>query len=164
MTPNNDWFCPTLHVARNIATNDWFAKNSSSHNITNSSIRRFPHLFEAKFLHPSFIGSDCSTFDPYIISFNGFGCFHGNLIVGGIAIFDTQIIIFDIEIEIWQDQLLFDKCPNDARHFIAIKFYNRVLYFNFIHANDFFGDNSYSNDYSSVYNLVFLAHSCMQGG
>jgi hypothetical protein len=54
------------------------------------------------------------------------------LVVGLIAIFDTEVVIFNIDIKIGENEFFFNEFPDDACHFIAIEFYNRVCYLDFI--------------------------------
>ena len=46
----------------------------------------------------------------------------GHLIVGGIAVFDAEIVIFEIHVEVWKDQAILDVFPDDACHFVAVEF------------------------------------------
>jgi hypothetical protein len=56
-----------------------------------------------------------------------------HLVVGGIAILDTEVVILEIDIKIRQDQLLLDEGPDDPRHLIAIKFDDSSLDFDLAH-------------------------------
>src|SRR5690606_17759430 len=96
MTTNNNWLCPTLNVTRYVAHNDWLTENSSSHNVTDGSVRRFPHFFQSEFLNTCFIWSDRSTFDSYIIFFNCFSSINGYLVISRISVLNSQIVVFDI--------------------------------------------------------------------
>src|SRR5690606_9007354 len=96
MTTNNNWLCPTLNVTRYVAHNDWLTENGSSHNVTNSSVRRFPHFFQSEFFNTLFIWSNGSTFDSYVIFFNCFSRINSNLVVGCISVLNSQIVVFDI--------------------------------------------------------------------
>ena len=37
-----------------------------------------------------------------------------------------QIVVFQVDLEVRQDQLLFDELPNDAGHLVAVEFDDRV--------------------------------------
>jgi len=45
---------------------------------------------------------------------------HGDLVVGFVADFHAQIVVFQIDVQIGQDQLLLDEIPDDAGHLIAV--------------------------------------------
>ena len=47
--------------------------------------------------------------------------------------FDTEVVVVEIDVEIRKDQLLLDELPDNASHFIAIELYNGSLYFDFAH-------------------------------
>ena len=57
-------------------------------------------------------------------------CCHGGidryLIVGLITMGKAQIIIFGIEVNEGEQKLFFDLLPEDAGHFVAVHFDNRV--------------------------------------
>ncbi len=44
----------------------------------------------------------------------------GDLIVGRVAEFDAQIVIFQIHIEVGVDQLVLDELPDDAGHLVPV--------------------------------------------
>ena len=131
MTSNTDRGCPVGDQTRNIGAHNRFAKYRSSQNIPDGAIRASPHLLEAKFLYPFFIRGDGGTFDPNIILFDGLSGIHGDLIIGLIAVFHSEVIIFDVDIQVWKNELLLDEGPNDPGHFITVQFYNGIGYFNF---------------------------------
>ena len=45
----------------------------------------------------------------------------GDLVVGLVALLDAEIEIFQIDVEIGQDQLVLDELPDDARHLVAVE-------------------------------------------
>jgi len=77
--------------------------------------------------------SDGGALDANAIFANGIGRIHGHLIVGGVAVFDREIIILDVEIEVGMDQLVLDRLPDDAGHFIAVEVHNWVGDFDLAH-------------------------------
>mgnify|MGYP000272852910 CR=1 FL=1 len=64
----------------------------------------------------------------------GRDCINSYLIIGFIAVFHTKVIILDIYFEIWENQFVFDKLPDNPGHFIAIQLHHR----NIKPADDFF--------------------------
>ncbi|MND57083.1 hypothetical protein D3C80_482050 [compost metagenome] len=56
-----------------------------------------------------------------------------HLVVGGVAVLDREIVIFDVEIEIGQDQLILDQLPDDAGHLVAVEIDDRVGYLDLLH-------------------------------
>ena len=70
-------------------------------------------------------------------------CFGGvdcDLIVGGVAILDAQIIVVKVHVQIGEDQSVFDVLPNDTSHFIAIEFDDRAFYLNLGHSASYLAD------------------------
>ena len=63
MAANHDWLSPVWDQARYVADNDWFAENYAAKNVADCSVRRLPHLLEAKLFNTCLIWSDSCTFD-----------------------------------------------------------------------------------------------------
>jgi hypothetical protein len=40
----------------------------------------------------------------------------------GVAALHTEVVIFQVDVEIRQDQLILDKAPHDADHLVAVEF------------------------------------------
>ena len=132
MTTHDNRSSPVAHQAGYIADHDRLPENGSVEDIPDRAIWTFPHLFQTEFLHPGFVRSDGGTLDTHPIFFNGIGCIYGHLIIGLITVFDTQVIIFDIHLDIRQDQLVFNEFPDNPGHFIAIQLYDRVRNFDLL--------------------------------
>ena len=126
MAADNDGLCPTRHKTRHVLTDNGFAENNAAQNIADGAVWRLPHLLEVKFFHTGRIRSDSCAFHAYTILLDCVGGIDCYLVIGGIAVFHAEIIIFQINIEIRQDQLFFDQIPDDARHLIAIEFNNGI--------------------------------------
>ena len=47
--------------------------------------------------------------------------------------FETKVVIFQVDIEIRQDQPLADPLPNDTRHFVAIELDDWIFDLDFCH-------------------------------
>ena len=58
MAANHDWLGPMWNQAWHIADDDWLAEDNSTQDITNSSVRRLPHLLKAKLSYTRFIGGN----------------------------------------------------------------------------------------------------------
>ena len=41
----------------------------------------------------------------------------------------TKVVILKIEVQVRQNQLIFDELPDDACHLVAIELYNCAFYF-----------------------------------
>jgi hypothetical protein len=51
-----------------------------------------------------------------------FGGVDGDLVVGGVAVLDAQVVVFQVDVEVGQDQLVLDELPDDAGHLVAVEF------------------------------------------
>jgi hypothetical protein len=96
-------------------------------------------------LHTLFIRCDRRTFDADIVALNSTCGFDGHLIIGFIPMFEAQIVVFAVDIDIRMNKLgekqrlaffslegyhLFDPCPDDTGHFISIEFNHWIGDFN----------------------------------
>ena len=62
------------------------------------------------------------------------GRIDGDLIVRRVAVLDAEVKVLELDVEVRQDQFVFDKLPNDPRHLIAVQLDDRVRYLNLLHA------------------------------
>ena len=67
-----------------------------------------------------------------------------HLIPRCVSVFDGKIEIKEVEVEIRMDQLAFDQRPDDAGHFIAVEFDDRIFDLDFAHPPDLLGCAPYS--------------------
>src|ERR1700712_2870578 len=117
--------------------------------VTYCSVGRQPHLLELELLHSLFIWSDGRALYAYRVLLDCLGCINGNLIVGLVAVLETQVVVFQIDIEVREDELkwvagislralyisgpelpaylFLDILPDNAGHLISIELHHRVL-------------------------------------
>jgi hypothetical protein len=50
-------------------------------------------------------------------------------------VFDSQVEVLNIEIEVREDQFVFDKLPDDAGHLVPVHLDDGFGYFDFIHGS-----------------------------
>ena len=131
MTAYNNWRSPVCNQAGYISDNNRLTKYSPIKNVADSAIRAFPHLFQLKFFHPLFIGGNGGTFYTYAKFFNSIGSVNSHLVIGLVAVFYAQVIIFNIQFQVGENKFFLDKLPDNPCHFIAIQFYYRVGHFYF---------------------------------
>lgn len=84
-------------------------------------------LLQLEFLNPSLIGRNGCTLDTNRIFLDSLGSVKGDLVVGLIAVFETKIVVLEIDVKVWVDEFVLDSLPNDSGHFIAIEFHDRIL-------------------------------------
>lgn len=133
MTADADGCGPVGYETRDVRNYDRFAENGSIKDVTDGTVGRFPHLFKAKFLNACFIGRDGGTFDSNAVLTDGVGSINGNLVIGFVTVFDSEVEIFDVQVEVRENKFFLDITPNDAGHFISIQFHNRIGHLDFAH-------------------------------
>ena len=57
------------------------------------------------------------------------------LVIGAVAFLNAEVVVFQVDVEIGQDQLLFDEVPDDPGHLVAVKFDDRVCHLDFLHCS-----------------------------
>jgi hypothetical protein len=105
--------CPTRHQTWDVIDDDRLTEYSAIEDVSDGAIRRAPHRFKLEFFNASFIRCDSSAFNADVIFFNGIGCVDCDLVVGGVTIGDGEIVILNINVYVGEDELLFDRIPDN---------------------------------------------------
>jgi len=50
-----------------------------------------------------------------------------DLIFGGVAALDPEVVVLELDVEVGKDQLLFDERPDDPGHLVAVELDDLVL-------------------------------------
>ena len=82
----------------------FFNENSKNEPLEKEKVHR-DEAIDLSTLHTLFIGGDRCTFDTNIVSLNSVSGFDGHLIIGFVSIFQTQIVILAVDIDVRKDQL-----------------------------------------------------------
>ena len=69
---------------------------------------------------------------------DGVGGVDGHLVIGGVAVFDREVVIFDVEVKVGQDQLVLDELPDDAGHLVAVELDDRIDHLDLRHGDALF--------------------------
>ena len=131
MTSNHNWLRPTRNKFWNVLANDWLTENDTIQNVANSAVGRLPHLLQVEFFYTGFIWCDCCAFHANTVLQNGMCRVNRYLIVRCVTIFDAQVVVLKIDVEIRQDESVLNELPHDASHFVAIEFDDWVYDFDF---------------------------------
>ena len=126
MTADDDGIGPARDEARNVVDHDRLAEDDAAKDVADRAIGADPHLLEAELLDAGFVGSDGGAFHAHAILLDRIGRVDRDLVFRLVALFDRQIVIFQIDVEIGQDQPLADPFPDDLRHFVAVELDDRV--------------------------------------
>ncbi len=64
---------------------------------------------------------------------SAYGAMVGGLVVGLVTFLNRKIVVFQVNVEIRQNQFVFNEVPDDPGHFIAVKFDDWILNLNLAH-------------------------------
>ena len=155
MTANHDGVRPARDQAGYVINNDWLAENYTAQNIADGTVGRLPHFLQAEFFDARFVWCNCGAFYTDAEFADGVGGINGDLIIGLVAIFHAKVIIFQVDIKIWQNESFTNPFPDDPCHFVAIKLDNGVFDLNFCHVTKHFPLGRWVDErcHSKVYHL-----------
>lgn len=105
VSSNNNGGGPSRHETRDVGNDNWFSKNCSVQDVTDSSVGTAPHFLESEFLDTTFIRGNSCAFDSNLGSLHSFSAVDGDLIVCGISTLDRKIVVFKIYINVGVDML-----------------------------------------------------------
>ena len=88
----------------------------------------FPKHVNANTFDSFLVGSDGGALDSDVVFFDSLGTVDGDFVVGGVAMFHTQIERVELNVQEGQDQLLLDDVPDDTGHLVSQHFDNRSSY------------------------------------
>ncbi len=84
-------------------------------------------------LHARFVGRDGRAFDADAAGLDRLGGVDGDLVVGGVAMFEAEVEILQLDVEIGVDELFADQPPDDSRHFVAVELDDGMAHFDLGH-------------------------------
>ena len=126
MPTNHDWLRPAGNQSRHIAADDRLAKDDAAYDVSDGAVGRTPHLFEIEFLDAGLVRCNGRALDADAVFLDCLGGIDRDLVLGSVALFDAEVVIVEVDIQIGVDQLVFDELPHDPGHLIAVEFNNRA--------------------------------------
>ena len=120
MTSDDDGLGPAGDQTRHIRHHNGLTEYHATEDVADSTIRRLPHLFQAKLDNSGLIRGDGCALHPDAVLGDGIGGFHRYLVVGGVSIADAEVVVVELDVQVGQDQLVLDHVPDDPCHLIAI--------------------------------------------
>mmetsp|Transcript_34415 Transcript_34415/g.88258 ORF Transcript_34415/g.88258 Transcript_34415/m.88258 type:complete len:278 (+) Transcript_34415:1090-1923(+) len=127
MPPNDDRLLPARDVPRNVLNDDGGMKHGAVELMTDGRVRALPHPLQVEFQHTLLIRRDGCALDTQVVPLDGVGRIQGHLVICLVPVGDAQVIVINIHVKEWEDELLLDELPDDASHFIAIQLHHRVF-------------------------------------
>ncbi len=119
---DDDRLRPAGHQPRHVLADDRLAEDDAAEDVADRAVRALPHFLEIEFLHPRLVGRDGRAFDADAAGLDRLGGVDRHLVVGRVAMFDAEVEILQLDVEIGVDQLVADELPDDARHLVAVEF------------------------------------------
>jgi hypothetical protein len=84
-------------------------------------------FLEPEFLNTSLIWGNGGTLHSDGVLFDSLSGIEGDLVVCLITVFEAEIVVLEVDIEVWVDELVLDVLPDDAGHLVAIELDDWVL-------------------------------------
>ena len=88
---------------------------------------------EVIFRHTGGIGGDGGALHGHTILPRGLGGFHGDAVLGGVALLQAQVVILRAELHKRQDEFVLDHLPEDTGHLIAVHLHRGSRHLDFFH-------------------------------
>ena len=73
--------------------------------------------------------------DPHAVLLDGVRRIDRDLVVGGVAVLDAEVVVVEIDVEVREDQQVLDEFPDDASHLVTIEIYDRTFDFDLGHVS-----------------------------
>ena len=95
--------------------------------VSDGAVWRQPHLLELELLDALFIWGDCRAFYTNRVLLDSLGSIERDLVVGLVTVWQTKIVVLEVDVKVWVDELVFDDLPDDPGHLITVQLHHRVL-------------------------------------
>src|SRR4051812_23624138 len=89
MTTNNDWLSPAWNYSWYVLADDGLSEDGTVKNVSDGSVRRFPHFLQFEFFHSFLIRSNSSALNTNLVLFNGMSGINCNLIVSLVSVLNA---------------------------------------------------------------------------
>jgi hypothetical protein len=97
---------PARNQSGDVLADNGFSEDSTTQNITDSTVRAQPHLLQAEFLNTSLIRGDGGALNTNVVLLDGLGSINGNLIIRLVTVFHAKIEVLNVNIQVREDELL----------------------------------------------------------
>jgi hypothetical protein len=121
MAADDDRLGPARDEPRHVAADDRFAEHGAVEFVADRAVGRAPHLLEVELLDARFVGRDRGALDADAVLLDRARGFERHLVIGRVAVLDPKVVVLEVDVEIRQDELVFDEVPDDARHLVTVE-------------------------------------------
>ena len=126
MSADNDGLLPARNQSWDVLDDDRLAEDGAVKDVTDGAIGTLPHFLEFELFDACFIRSDGGALDANFALLDCFGSFKRNFVFSEIPVLNAEIEVEDLQIEEGEDEFILNRFPNDAGHFIPVKFSNWI--------------------------------------
>ena len=134
VTADHDRVGPAGDETRHVGDDNGLAEDAAAEDVADRAVRRLPHLLEVEFLNSRFVRRDGRAFDADAMFLDRMGGIDSDLVVRCVAVFDREVVVQKVDVEIRLDQPLPDPLPDDPRHLVAIELDDGVFHLDLGHA------------------------------
>ena len=124
---------PVRNQARHVAADDRFAEDGAVENVADGAVGAAQHFGRTEFLDSAFVVGDRRALDRNAMLPGGIGRIDRDLVAGRVAVLDAEVVVLEVDVQVGVDQLFLDPGPDDAGHFVAVHFDDRVPDFDLDH-------------------------------
>ena len=133
VTGNGDRCSPGRDIRLNALDQNRGTENRAVQNGTNGAVGALPHLGQIVLRHSCSVRGDGCALDCNAVLLGGVGAVDGYLILGLFPVFQTQIIVLGLEVNIRGQQNVLDPLPQDTGHLVAVHLDQRRCHLNLCH-------------------------------
>ena len=123
---DDDRVGPPGDQPRHVLDHDRLAEDRPAKNVADRPVGALVHLVKVEFLHPRLVRRDRGALHADAEFLDRVRRIDRDLITRLVALLDPQIVIFQVHVEVGEDQLLADPLPDDPRHLVAVDFDDRI--------------------------------------
>ena len=121
MTGDDDRLGPAGNEPRDVGNHNRLAEDGAAEDVADGTVGGLPHLLQTEFLDPGLVRGDGCAFDANMFTLDGVGRVDGHLVVSGVPVLDAQIVVFQVDVEIGENQTILDILPDHAGHFVSVE-------------------------------------------
>ena len=135
VTRDGDGLFPSADRGGNAFDQDRGAENGAVEDGADRAVGALPHLLEAVFFHALGVGRNGGALDGHAVLQGSVGAVDGHLIIGFIAVFQPEVVIFRFEVDVGLNEQLLDIRPENPGHFIPVHFNEGCFHLNLCHGS-----------------------------
>jgi hypothetical protein len=123
---DRDGLFPVRHIGVDAAREDGRAEHGAVQDRADGAVRALPHLLELVFLDSLGVRRDGRALDAHAQAADGLARLGCHPVVRRVAVGKTEVVVFRIQLDKGDDQLVLDPFPEDAGHFVAVHLHDGV--------------------------------------